>query len=205
MMKLVYFLGMLGAFLGCANLQASAQQAAPRPAAPAAAPSSPPGTPLPPATIGIVDMMQINQSASAPKGIREQMEKQLATFQAEIQKRENELRTADQEVQQQRTLLSADAFAERRRGFEQQLGEAQRVAAARKRQLDQAYNDGMQEVDVVLKNILGEIATERALTIILPKQSTLLSANALDLTRDVQLRLDKKLPRVTIKLPPLQK
>lgn len=172
--------------------------AAPRPAAAA------PG-PIGPAIIGVVDMSVINQQGSAPKSVHDQMEKQAASFQAEISKHEGELRQADQDLQQQRTLLSADAFAEKRRGFEQQLAEYQKQAAARRRQLDQAIQEATLQIDAAMKVVLSEIAGERGLTVILPKQSTLLSANALDITKDVQTRLDKRLPHVALKLPPLQK
>jgi Skp family chaperone for outer membrane proteins len=197
---LVRFAAMVGVVLAVAGLPALAQTppAAPRPAAPA-------GAPVPAPVIAVVDMARIQEQSTAMKSIKEQMQKEEAGLKGELEKREKELRTADQDLQQQRTLLSADAFAERRRNFEQQVGESQRYMAARKRQLDAGFGEGMRQVDAALNVVLREIAGERGLTLILARQTTLLAASALDITDDVKSRLDKRLPRVAIKLPPLDK
>ncbi len=171
--------------------------------APAAAPPS--TGPVPAPVIAVVDMAQIQEQASVMKSIREQMQKEEAGFRADLTKRENDLRAADQDLQQQRTLLSADAFNERRRNFEQQAGESQRFMAARKRQLDAAFADGMRQVDVAMNGVLKEIAKERGLNLILPKQGAMLADSSLDITEDVKRRLDGRLKTVAIKLPPLQK
>jgi Skp family chaperone for outer membrane proteins len=158
---------------------------------------------LSPPSIAVVNTVLLQEQASAMKSIKEQMQKEEASLKGEFDKREKDLRSADQDLQQQRTLLSADAFADRRRTFEQQLGESQRYMAGRKRQLDLAFADGMRQVDIALNGILKEIAAERGLNLIAPKNSFLLADEALDITDDVRQRLDKKLPRVAIKLPPL--
>jgi outer membrane protein len=176
-----------------------------RPAAPAPAPAAPRG-PVPTPIIGIVDMALIQEQASVMKSIRDQMQKEETSFRTDLTKRETELRAADQELQQQRTLLSADAFAERRRNFEAQAGESQRFMAARKRQLDTAFTDGMRQVDGALNEILRQIASERGLNLILPRGALMLLADTnLDITDDVKRRLDTRLKTVAIKLPPLQK
>ncbi len=174
------------------------------PAAPvprAAAPSA--GVPTP--IVAVVDVALIQEQASAMKSIKEQMQKEDLTFKSEVEKREKDLRTADQELQQQRTLLSADAFGERRRTFEAQVTESQRYMAARKRQLDSGFSEGMRTVEVQLNTVLREIAAERGLNLIIARQSVLLAEKVLDITDEVKQRLDKRLPRVAIKLPPMPK
>ena len=200
MTMLVRTAAIFGVILAFAGPPAAAQNppAAPRPAAPSGGPIATP-------VIGIVDMALIQEQATAMRSIKEQMQKEEVGLKGELEKREKELRTADQDLQQQRTLLSADAFAERRRNFEQQVGESQRYMAARKRQLDTGFGEGMRQVDAALNAVLREIAAERGFTLILARQSTLLAANTLDITEDVKARLDKRLPRVAIKLPPLDK
>jgi Skp family chaperone for outer membrane proteins len=195
---------MIAGLLAVVASPAMAQTPAPAPrSAPAAAPPS--TGPVPAPAIAVVDMAQIQEQASVMKSIREQMQKEEAGFRADLTKRENDLRAADQDLQQQRTLLSADAFNERRRNFEQQAGESQRFMAARKRQLDAAFADGMRQVDVAMNGVLKEIAKERGLNLILPKQGAMLADGSLDITEDVKRRLDGRLKTVAIKLPPLQK
>jgi outer membrane protein len=200
MTTLTRSLVILGVAIALAGVPALAQNppTAPRAAAPSGGPTVTP-------VIGIVDMALIQEQTSAMKSIKEQMQKEETSLKGELEKREKELRTVDQDLQQQRTLLSADAFAERRRNFEQQVGESQRYMAARKRQLDTGFGEGMRQVDAALNAVLREIAGERGLNLILARQSTLLAANVLDITEDVKGRLDKRLPRVAIKLPALDK
>lgn len=178
-------------------------QRQPAPAAPAA-PAQPRG-PVPTPMIGVVDTAQLQEQAVAMKSIRDQMQKEEQSFRNDLTKRQNDLRAAEQDLQQQRTLLSADAFAERRRNFETQAGESERFMAARKRQLDTAFANGMREVETVLNRILQEIATERGLNMIIPRQSLMLADTNLDITDDVKRRLDTRLKTVAIKLPPLQR
>ena len=191
--------------LGLLATPALAQNPPPAPRPAPAAPAAPRG-PIGPPIIGVVDTAQIQEQAIAMKSIRDQMQKEEQSFRADLTKRQNELRTAEQDLQQQRTLLSADAFAERRRTFEAQAGESERFMAARKRQLDTAFANGMRDVETVLNGILKEIATERGLNLILPRGALMLLVdNNLDITDDVRRRLDTRLKTVAIKLPPLQK
>jgi len=198
--RFIAIVGLIGAII----LPAAAQNPPRSPAAPA--PAAAPRGPVPPPLIGVVDMALIQEQASVMKSIRDQMQKEEAGLRADLTKRENDLRAADQELQQQRTLLSADAFAERRRNFEAQVGESQRYMAARKQQLDKAFSEGMRQVDGALSAVLREIATERGLNLIMPRGALMLLAdNNLDITDDVKRRLDNRIKTVAIKLPPLQK
>ncbi|MBV8166574.1 MAG: OmpH family outer membrane protein [Alphaproteobacteria bacterium] len=202
-----HLLGLLLLALALLATPALAQNPPPaaRPAPAPAAPAAPRG-PLSPPIIGVVDTAQIQEQAIAMKSIRDQMQKEEQSFRADLTKRQTDLRNAEQELSQQRTLLSADAFAERRRAFETQAGDSERFMAARKRQLDTAFANGMREVETVLNGILKEIATERGLNLILPRGALMLLVdNNLDITDDVRRRLDTRLKSVAIKLPPLQK
>jgi len=191
----------IAGFVAVLALPALAQSPTPRSAAATPAPTGP----VPAPTIAVVDMAQIQEQASVMKNIRDQMQKEETSLRTDLTKRESDLRAADQDLQQQRTLLSADAFNERRRNFEQQVSESQRFMAARKRQLDAAFADGMHQVDIAMNEVLKDIARERGLNLILPRQGAMLADKGLDITDDVKRRLDSRIKSVAIKLPPLQK
>jgi outer membrane protein len=196
----------LMAMVSLPAMSQTAPAASPPRSAPAAAPSTAPSSgPLPAASIGVVDMAMIQEQASVMKSIRDQMQKEETGLRADLTKRETDLRAADQDLQQQRTLLSADAFNERRRTFEAQVAESQRFMAARKRQLDAGFAEGMKQVDAAMNTVLREVANERGLNLILPRQGAMLADKGLDITDDVKRRLDNRLKTVAIKLPPLQK
>jgi outer membrane protein len=194
--------------------------AAPRPSpAPALAPSAPiiqqaPSSqqlpPPPPAgklaqpSIAVIDFGVLLQNSAAAKNVRDQVEKQSQTYQSEINRREQELRNTEQDLSRQRSVLSPEAFAEKRRQFEANVADFQRQTNARKDQLQIAFDNGMREVQTNAAQILGEVKVERAVNLVFHANALALNDHNLDLTSEVLQRLDKKLPRVAVKLPPLK-
>src|SRR5688500_16951311 len=73
---------------------------------------------LPAPVIAVVDVQYILQESVASKNIQKQLDAQRQTYQNEISKQEEKLRAAEQELNQQRSNLSADAFSQKRREFE---------------------------------------------------------------------------------------
>lgn len=174
-----------------ASTTAQAQQA---PAAPAA-------TAPVPLRIGVIDIEQIRRDATAVKDARDQ----IATFhnavQAEIQKEENELREANQELARQRTLLAPEAFTEERRKFEARLVEVQRKVQERRQELDDIQNDVMRRMNEAMAEIVVEIAQEQGFGLILRLDQSVFAAQPLLITQPVLDRLNKKLPSIKIAEP----
>jgi Skp family chaperone for outer membrane proteins len=162
----------------------------------AAVPASAQGLP----GVAVVDIQRVLRESAASKSIQGQIEKQRAAYQQEITKQENELRTAEQELNRQRTLVSPEAFNERRRQFEQRVGNLQRDVQNRKRELDKSFSTAMRTVENSLRQIIEQLVTERKLTLVLIKTQTVFSAPELELTDEVMKRLNAKLP--SVKVPP---
>jgi Skp family chaperone for outer membrane proteins len=156
---------------------------------------------LPASVVAVVDVQFILQEAAASKSIQKQLEAQRETYQNEISKQEDRLRAVEQELNHQRAELSPDDFGQKRREFEQQVVEVQRTVQARKRVLDQAFNESMTKVrDAVLQTVT-EVAGEQKATLVLAKQQVVLAEKSLDLTTAVLERVNKKLPSVPVTVP----
>jgi outer membrane protein len=199
-LRLLAIAGLAGGFAA----PAVAQNPAPAAPVPRSVPSPPPG-PLAAPAIGIVDMALIQDQARAIKSIAERMRKEEAGAKAEFEPRERGFRTAQQNLQMDRTTLSAEKFAERQRDLERQAGDLQRDEEARRRQLSTAFAEGMRQVEVALNTIFKEVAAERGLNMVLRKDALMLADDRLDITEDVKQRLDKRLPNVSINLAPPKK
>jgi len=197
------------------------QQQQPRPAAPAARPPAaagapaapataalppplPPGQQLPAAVVGIVDLQIILRESSAAKSVREQVDRQRNTYQPEIQKRETELRNAQQQLEQQAPVLSPEALNTRRQAFQQQAVDAQRFVDSRLRQLEEAFNESMKQVEAATAQVLAEIAQARGINLVVPRQGVFLSANELDITSEVLQQVERKISRVQVQFPALR-
>ena len=162
----------------------------------------PPAPPEPVALrIGMIDIEQIRRESSAVKDARDQIATYQNTIQAEIQKEENELRDANQELARQRTVLAPDAFSEERRKFETRLVEVQRKVQERRQELDDIQNDVMRRMNEVMAEVVVEIAQEQGFGLILRLDQSVFAAQPLLITQTVLERLNKKLPSIKIAEP----
>lgn len=154
-----------------------------------------------PFPIAVLDVGVILRDASAVKDIQEQINKYGTKFEEEIEKQRDEIRNANQELARQRTILSPEAFAEKRRQFEQRVVEVQQLVQQRQRELDTSRNDAMTKVNDAYVNIVSQIATDRKLAMILRKDQTAFTSKALDVTEDILSLLNKQLPKVAVPEP----
>ena len=149
----------------------------------------------------VIDMLRIERDAAASKSIRGQLEKYNTADQQEITKQENDLRKLEQELGQQRALISPEAFAERRRQFEQKVNNLQRDAQNRRREFDKVKVNAARSVETALRQVIEQLVTERKLTMVLSKTQTMYTAPELEVTDEVLKRLDAKLPSVKVPAP----
>ena len=134
-------------------------------------------------------------------GIREQMETHHARFQAEITERENQLRAADQELAQQRAILSAEVIADRQRALQENAALLSQLVEKRKRQVTEAFGTAMQRVQETLMAVVTEIMLERGLNIVLPRAQVVVVAPELEMTAEALKRLNAGLTSVAVVIP----
>ena len=151
--------------------------------------------------IGVIDINMIIRDALAFNSIREQIAKYRKVFQAEIQKEEEALRDANQELTRQRTLLSAEAFTEKRKDFEKRVADVQRLVQQRKQNLDRVQGAAMEKIQKSLQDIVTAFALEQDISLIVRQDQTLLASNTLLITKVVLDRLNSVMPTVKVALP----
>lgn len=156
--------------------------------------------PVPAPRIAILDHQRLMRESSAAIDIKTQLDKQRQKYQDEITKKEQKLREADQELSRQRAILAPEAFAQKRHEFEGRVAQVQRDVQARKRELDQAYEFGLRQVQKAVQDIILELAKERGFNLVLPRKQVIFAAQEMNITDEVLLRLNQKLPKVTIPL-----
>jgi Skp family chaperone for outer membrane proteins len=153
---------------------------------------------LPTTVAAVIDYQRILRDAAAARSIREQIEARRKTYQEEISKEEQRLHEADKEFAKQRSVLSPEAFAEKRREFEQDVAEVQRKVQERRRELDRMSAAALNEVKEALIEIVTSIAEERGFNLVLPTSEVLFFSRSLDLTEEVLAKLDARLPQVQL-------
>ena len=153
---------------------------------------------LPTTIAAVIDYQRILRDAAAARSIREQIEARRKAYQEEISKEEQRLHEADKEFAKQRSVLSTEAFAEKRREFELDVAEVQRMVQERRRELDRTSAAALNEVKEALIEIVTSIAEERGFNLVLPSSEVLFFSRSLDLTEEVLAKLDARLPQVQL-------
>lgn len=155
---------------------------------------------IPAARIAVVDYQRLLRDSSAAIDIRAQVERRRKVYLEQITAREQELRVANDELTRQRTILSPEAFALKRREFEERVAEAQKFAQTRKRELDQAYDYGIRRVREAVAEIIAELAKERGFNLVFTRKQILYVEPALNISDEIILRLNERFPKVAVPL-----
>lgn len=153
--------------------------------------------------LAVIDIEAIRQRAKVVKNIRKQIGKYQVSFRDAIQKEEEKLRKANQELERKRTIMSPEAFGEERKKFEENFLNVQRMVQIRKRKLDQAQFEAMRKVELKLNAIVTDLAKKNNLNLILRRSQTVLVTPILSITNEVLKEIDKDMP--TLKVPDLEK
>lgn len=151
--------------------------------------------------ISVINIDFIIRNGLAFKSIREQIGKFREVFQGQIQKEEETLRTANQELDSQKTILSTEAFTDKRREFEKQLVEVQRQVQLRKGNLERVQEDAIGQIQKVLNEIVTAMANEQGISLILRQDQVVMAGPKLQITQQVLDRLDAQMPSIKVAEP----
>lgn len=154
--------------------------------------------PLPPAVVAVVDYQRVLREAKAAQSIRHQLEERRAAFEREVREEQARLVEEERELARQRALLSPEAFAERRRQFEEEAARVQRLVQSRRQELDRVAAEAYARVRDAVVRVVSELAEEKGFNLVLPSSAVLLFAPELDLTEDVLKGVDRILPDVRV-------
>ena len=153
---------------------------------------------LPESRIAIVDYQLIQKSSTAMVDIQKQIEERRVRYQEGISLQEKELRAKDQELIRQRSVLTAEAFALKRREFEAKVAQVQREVQDRKRELDQAFKFGRNQVQLVINDIIAELSKEKDFNLVLSRQQIVFAEKNLNISADIITILNERLPLVEV-------
>ncbi|MBL4720283.1 MAG: OmpH family outer membrane protein [Alphaproteobacteria bacterium] len=160
---------------------------------------------MPAPIIGVIDFSGTVRSSDAGKSVVAQISEQQAAYQKNIQSVTAELEKSRQELARQRTLLDPKVFTDRRRQFQEKARRLQQSVQKVKNQLDASFATGMQEIEIVLAEIVNQVAKENGINIVMNagrvKGTILFVDSQLVISGEALKRLNKRLPSVDLKLP----
>lgn len=154
--------------------------------------------PLPATVAAVVDHHRIMRESRAARSIQQQLEVRRKLYLDQLAKEEQRLNEVGKELARQRGVLAAEAFAARRKEYEEAVQALQRTSNERRRQLDEALAAANAQLRQALKEIVDELALARGFNLVLPASALLLFSPTIDITEEVLARLDRKLPSVKV-------
>lgn len=155
--------------------------------------------------IGVVDVQRVLRDSKASKSVRPEIDRMRKEFQKQVSAQEQRLRQVEQELTRQRAILAPEAFAQKRRAFSEDARKAQNEVQVRRRELDRAFNDTKNEILKNLVVVAQAVAEAKKLNMLVEKRFVFLSAKTMDVTDEIIVRLDKRLPVLKVDLSKAKK
>ena len=162
-------------------------------------------TKMPVPSIAIVDIQRILQESMAAKSVQKQLDAQRAKFQSETEAEENGLRQSEQDLGKSRDHIAADLYTEREQQLRQRFLAVERKVEDRRKALETAFTDSMNDVRAHLLDIVQAVAKAHGVNLVLVKQEALWTDPTFDVTDEVLGQLNKSMPQAAVKMPAEEK
>ena len=150
--------------------------------------------------IAVIDVKLVLRQAKAAASIREQIDDYSIEFQSNIDELKIKLETENRELQEQRTLLAPEVFAQRRQDLDRGGADLQDYVKTVRNILNKAMKQAGVTIESALKEEIGVMAEARGGNLVLVRSHALYASPMLDLTDEALKRLDVRLPTVPIDL-----
>lgn len=150
-----------------------------------------------------IDMAKVFTESKAVRDIQKQLKIKGDIFQKEIDLLENKARSEAEALEKEKDTLVQMTYTQRQEEIQKKVVTFQNLAIARKEQVDKAYTTAMDKVKDAFQQVMAQVASDRKIAIVFPiQQIVYMDQNlAMDITREVMQKLDKKLPRVAVVFP----
>ena len=152
----------------------------------------------------IINIQKVLRLTLATRAIKPQLNKIRAQMQKKVQEREKALKAENLSLQEQRAILSPEAFRQRRLDFQAKVAALETDVRRFRKRIDAAGRAAMGQVKKNFSSVAADLAAERKFQLILPRAAAIYVDPAFDITDEVLKRLNKKLPTVKVVLPSKQ-
>jgi Skp family chaperone for outer membrane proteins len=151
-------------------------------------------------SIAVVDMKRILAESTAAKAVRTKIGKKRDQYQAAITKKEEKLREDYQKLERQRSILAPEAVEAKHAEFQKSRSELKKDLQNKRSKLALANAQALEKIQQVVEEVITNLARERGFVMALPRSQIIFAEKELDITNDVVKSLNKKLPKVTVKI-----
>ncbi len=144
--------------------------------------------------VGVIDLNFILSESKAAIDAAEQIENIALKIEEEIKETDQSLINEQNELAESQLILAPAVFEEKRKEYEKKVQNYNITRREKLMSIDLLVSDSRNDVLNALKPILEKISNEKGITILLEKNSVLLNAENMDITKEALKTLDKELP-----------
>lgn len=143
--------------------------------------------------VGYVDLQKALNLSSAGKAAKEKMKAKFKDYDANVQKKQDELKKLKEDLEKQAMLLSAEARASKERDYQQKVKDYQRLTKDIQEELQQADADYTRKILEEIFKVVQQIGKQEGYTLVFEKteSSILYASDGIDMTDRVIQAFDK--------------
>jgi outer membrane protein len=147
--------------------------------------------------IAYIDVQRVLARSAAGVAAREQLEREKATMQKEMDAKRNELEKLREELEKKGALLTPDARRDKQEQFERKRRDAARLADDFQKELEKKESVLLQKVLQEVSGIIDRIGKDRACYMIVEKRGAgvIFASTEADLTDDIIRAYDQQAPK----------
>ena len=142
--------------------------------------------------VGIIDLSEVLRQSKATINVRDLLDEKRSEFQELFAAREVELLSREKSLKSKRDVMSKEAYEAEVRLFQDEVAKVQREIQQKRKSLDNAFQQAQDKLRNLAIEIVGDIAKEQKLDLVVNRSNVLVFRNQLDLTKIVLARLNER-------------
>ena len=146
----------------------------------------------------VIDMKLVLSKSSAFSTLQKEIQKLEKNYKEEIQNEEEELKKEQEKLVAQKSVLSNEEFQEKEDAFKQKVNKIQGKVEKIRRELESTMAKGMQVIQKEAVKHMKEIAKKEGYLLVFDANTTVISADRINISNIVVDRLNKSLPKITV-------
>jgi outer membrane protein len=149
--------------------------------------------------IVVVDIQRIMRESLAAKDLKAELESKKNQYQTSINAKKDKLTKEMDDLVKQKNVLAKDALAEKQKSFVAERDAVIKDARDKQISFDNAYKNALGEIQKAVQSIIEDMAKEQGFNMAIPTSQLIYASGDFDVSNEVLKRLDKKLPKVSLK------
>lgn len=161
-------------------------------------PALPKGQAPPAAVIGVLGVPEIMRASTAAQQVQKVISERREKLNEDAQKEQASWREMQQQLSNPRGGLSPEQLRAREGELQARITEAQRLFRDRNRQIEEAGQFALAQIERTLIGVINQVAQSRGMNLVLHRAQVALNGNEFDITQAVADELNKVLSQVKI-------